>query len=135
MAQRKRIQIGTMRLWVESLALLSGLRIRHCCGCGVEPAATAQIRPLAWEPPYAVEVAPEKAKRQKTKNKNKNKTLYIFCPLIELFLFLLLSFECSLCILDVSPLSCVWLTNIFSNSVAYCLFFLTRSLKSKSFKC
>ena len=28
--QWKRIQLGTMRLWVRSLALLSGLRIRHC---------------------------------------------------------------------------------------------------------
>ena len=31
--------------------------------------ATAPIRPLAWEPPYAVEAAQEKAK--KTKNKHK----------------------------------------------------------------
>ena len=30
MAQRKRIGLGTMRLWVQSLALLSGLRIRRC---------------------------------------------------------------------------------------------------------
>ena len=30
-AQQKRIQLGTMRLWVRSLALLSGLRIQHCC--------------------------------------------------------------------------------------------------------
>ena len=29
------------------------------------PAATALIRPLAWEPPYAVEAALEKAERQK----------------------------------------------------------------------
>ena len=28
-------------------------------------AATAPIRPLAWEPPYAMGVAQEKAKRQK----------------------------------------------------------------------
>ena len=28
------------------------------------PAATALIRPLAWEPPYAAGVALEKAKRQ-----------------------------------------------------------------------
>ena len=32
--------------------------------------ATALMRPLAWEPPYAAGVALEKAKRQKTKNKN-----------------------------------------------------------------
>ena len=31
MAQQKWIQLGTMRLWVLSLASLSGLRIRHCC--------------------------------------------------------------------------------------------------------
>ena len=29
------------------------------------PAATAPIRPLAWEPPYATGAAQEKAKRQK----------------------------------------------------------------------
>ena len=33
------------------------------------PVATALIRPLAWEPPYAVGVALEKAKRQKKKKK------------------------------------------------------------------
>ena len=31
------------------------------------PVATAPIRPLAWEPPYASGAALEKAKRQKTK--------------------------------------------------------------------
>ena len=31
MEQQKRIRIGTMRLWVRSLAFLGGLRIRHCC--------------------------------------------------------------------------------------------------------
>ena len=30
MAQWKRIRLGTMRLQVQSLALLSGLRIPHC---------------------------------------------------------------------------------------------------------
>ena len=30
MAQWKRIQLGTMRLWVRSLALFRGLRIRRC---------------------------------------------------------------------------------------------------------
>ena len=30
MAQRKRIGLGTMKLWVGSLASLSGLRIPHC---------------------------------------------------------------------------------------------------------
>ena len=31
MAQQKRIQLGTMRLQVRSLALLSGLKIQCCC--------------------------------------------------------------------------------------------------------
>ena len=50
LVQGKQIRLGTMRLWVRSLALLSGLRSgiavscgvghRHgsdpsCCGCGV----------------------------------------------------------------------------------------------------
>ena len=34
-------------------------------------AATAPIRPLAWEPLYAAGVALEKAKRQKRKKKKK----------------------------------------------------------------
>ena len=37
------------------------------------PATTALIRPLAWEPPYAVGVDLEKAKRQKDKKKKKKK--------------------------------------------------------------
>ena len=36
------------------------------------PAATAPIRPLTWEPPYAMgEALKKKDKRQKTKNKQK----------------------------------------------------------------
>ena len=35
-----------------------------------EPAATAPIRPLAWEPPYAAGMAIEKTKRQKKKKYN-----------------------------------------------------------------
>ena len=34
-AQWKQNQLGTMRLWIRSLALLSRLRIWHCRGCGV----------------------------------------------------------------------------------------------------
>ena len=30
MTQQKQIQLGNLRLWVQSLASLSGLRIRHC---------------------------------------------------------------------------------------------------------
>ena len=36
-------------------------------------AAAAPIRPLAWEPPYAMGAAHEMAKRQKNKKKNKKK--------------------------------------------------------------
>ena len=35
-------------------------------------AATALIRPLAWEPPYAVGAAQEMTKRQKKKKKKEN---------------------------------------------------------------
>ena len=35
--------------------------------------ATAAIRALAWEPPYAVEVAQEMAKNKKQKTKQKKK--------------------------------------------------------------
>ena len=72
MAQQKQIRLGTMRLWVRSLASLSGLRIRRCCelGSGIawlwcRPAAVTPIRPLAWEPLYAACVALKK----KTKDK------------------------------------------------------------------
>ena len=37
-----------------------------------KPEATAPIRPLAWESPYAAEVALEMAKRSKNKNKIKS---------------------------------------------------------------
>ena len=71
-----------MKMPVQSLALLSGLRIHVAVSCGgggrcgsdpallwlwLRPAPTALIRPLAWEPPYAAGVAQEMAKRQKIK--------------------------------------------------------------------
>ena len=74
-----------MGLRVQSLAFLSELRIWRCrelwCShrCSSDPAllwlwcrlaATAPIRPLAWEPPYAAGSGPRKAKRQK-QNKTK----------------------------------------------------------------
>ena len=61
-----------MRIWVRSLASLSGLRIQRCpeLWCGLQmwlgsqiavawhwAAAAALIQPLAWEPPYAAGVA------------------------------------------------------------------------------
>ena len=48
-------------------------QIPRCCDSGIGQAATALIRPLAWEPPYALEVALEKAKRQKDKQTHKQK--------------------------------------------------------------
>ena len=66
-----RLQTLTYKdLWVRPLASLSGLRIQRCrelwlgCKRGSDPAllwlwrrpvAAAPIRPLAWEPPYAVQ--------------------------------------------------------------------------------
>ena len=68
-----------MRLWVRSLALLGGLRtcvmsygVGHRCGSDgkllwllCRPVATALIRPLAWEPPYASGVALKSKKRKR----------------------------------------------------------------------
>ena len=73
-----------MRLQVRSLPLLSGLMIQHCiavsCGVGCRrgsdpallwlwrgPVAAALIRPLAWEPPYAVGAAQRNSKKTKKK--------------------------------------------------------------------
>ena len=44
---------------------LSGLRIWHCCGCGVGQQLQLQFDPLAWEPLYAMSTAP---KRQNDNN-------------------------------------------------------------------
>ena len=70
-----------MMLWVQSLALLSGLGIQLAVSCGVgrrcssdptllwlwcRPAATAPIRPLAREPPYATGAALKKTKKKKS---------------------------------------------------------------------
>ena len=73
MAQRKQIQLGTMRFQVRSLALLSGSRIWHCfelwCRSKMRlrsdiavavvyrPAAVAVTGPLVWEPPCATGAA------------------------------------------------------------------------------
>ena len=47
-----------------------------CLWC--RPVATAPIRPLAWEPPYAAEAAQEMAKSQKAKQNNNNKKLHMY---------------------------------------------------------
>lgn len=76
-AQRKRIQLGTMRLWVLSLASLSGLGIWRCVSCvtvcrrRLDPAllwlwhrlaAVALIWPLAWELSHATGLAKKQTK-------------------------------------------------------------------------
>ena len=48
----------------------------HCCGLWCRLAATAPIRPLAWEPPYTTGVA---LKKQKTKKKL-NYVTFNLCP-------------------------------------------------------
>ena len=92
--QQKWIWLGTTRLWVRSLALLSGLRICHCAvSCGVDrrrnsdpaflwlwcrPAAVAPTGSLALEPPYAMGLA-LKSKINKLINfKNPNKCIQAF---------------------------------------------------------
>jgi len=75
-----------MRLQVQPLALLSGLRIWRCrelwCRCCLDlsllwlwrwPAAVALIRPLAWEPPYAVGAALKSQKKPKKKKKKQER--------------------------------------------------------------
>ena len=67
--------VGPVSMWVRSLALISGLRIRHCrelqwrsqrrlrscmAVAGGRPAAVAPNQPLAWELPYASSVALKK---------------------------------------------------------------------------
>ena len=41
------------------------------------PVAIAPIRPLAWEPPFAMAVALKRQKNKKTEKKKKNKVLCI----------------------------------------------------------
>ena len=60
--------------WVKNLVLPWSCGVGHRHGLDPvllwlwrRPAATAPIRPLAWESPYAMGVALEKAKRQKKK--------------------------------------------------------------------
>ena len=50
-------------VWVADAA-----QIWHSCGCGYS-AATALIRPLAWEPPYVKGAALKNMKRQKKEKK------------------------------------------------------------------
>jgi len=54
------------------------------------PAATAPIRPLAWEPPCAAGAALEKTKRQK--KKKKKETNYFHIPYVIFFFFFFYGF-------------------------------------------
>ena len=54
-----------MRTWVQSLALLSGLRIQHCCELRCRLVATAPIQPLALDPPHAAGMALKRLKKKK----------------------------------------------------------------------
>ena len=75
MAQWKQIWLVSMRVKVQSLALLSGLMISGVVSCGVghrccldlelmclwcRPMATGLIWPLAWDSLYTVNAAPNK---------------------------------------------------------------------------
>ena len=53
--------------------LAQGLRVRHCCELWCRPAATAPIRPLAWDSPYATGAALKRQKTKKEKEKKKRK--------------------------------------------------------------
>ena len=102
MAQQKQILLGTLRLWVQSLAPLSGLRIQHCCElwCGLQTrlgscvavavarlVATAPIRSLTWEPPYALEAALKKDKKIKKIKTTENQQEDKIQTLVNIFLY------------------------------------------------
>ena len=117
--QRKRTQLGTMRLRVRSLASISGLRIWRChelhqiAGCRLQAAAAAQIwrgcgegrelqlqlDTLAWEPPHATGTA--------LKNKKKKKCL--FC----VFIFCLSSLTAVSNIISTRPVASAILPKLF----------------------
>ena len=75
-------QLGSMRLLIQSLAPLSGLRSRVVMSCGVgyrrgsdpallwlwcRPAAVAPFKPLVWKLPFAVGAALKSKKKKKRK--------------------------------------------------------------------
>ena len=53
---------------VQSLVLLSGLKIWHCHELWCRLAAVALIGPLAWESPYAIGAALKKQNNNNNKN-------------------------------------------------------------------
>ena len=58
-----------MRMQVQYLASLSGLRIHSWCDLWCRPAAVAPIWPLAWELPYAMGVTLKKSKEKKKRER------------------------------------------------------------------
>ena len=60
-----------MRMWVQSLASLSGLQIQCCSEFWCRLAAADPIWPLAWEFPYTAHSALKYKKKKKKKKKNK----------------------------------------------------------------
>ena len=107
-AEMKRIRLGTTRLRIQTLASLSGLRIWRChelwcwsqtrlrsgvAVAVVQAAATALIRPLAWETSGCRGYSPIKTKdkRQKkkplrenrVKSRTKHNTMFKGCGIIS----------------------------------------------------
>ena len=83
MAQWKQIRLRTMRLRVQSLALLSGLRIQRYFELwfGSQVAAVAPIQPLAWEPPFATGAALKKKKKKVSLSPQRKPVLGLcLCP-------------------------------------------------------
>ena len=73
-AQQQQILQVSMRTWVRSLALLSGLRMWHCHYTGLDLkllwlcyrlAAAAPVRSLSWELLYAADCGPKEEKKKK----------------------------------------------------------------------
>ena len=85
-AKQIRNQLVTIRLRVLSLALISGLSIQHCreqwysrsvlLWLWHRLAAVALIRPLAWEPPYAVIAALKRKKKKKKRRKKQTNKIH-----------------------------------------------------------
>ena len=64
MAQWKQTQLVFMRIWVQSLASLSGLKDPVLLWLWRRPVPVVPIQPLAWELPYASCAALKKRKKK-----------------------------------------------------------------------
>ena len=71
MEEQKRIWLGTMSFQVWSLASLSGLRIWHCCACGVGQQLQLWLNPYSGNSKM-VGVRPKKEKKKKKKRLRAN---------------------------------------------------------------